>query len=252
MLTAERAKQDYKAKLITAEGYILYLLDIHRTEGWKWTFEPKQFCKEWEIPKSTFHRAVSNLKSRGLMNWEIEGKISIWKGSDIAVNDDCLTDETEVNEECLTDETAVSQVGQTRPIGETASLIDETPVPFVRQEKPKTLTRRSFQNPTYNIDKIHTKEESFQVKKDEEQENASSSLEDTPLSTEDLLKHLKWAEQGTKPTEAVIAQIREDGRYWPTLVQYARLHEWDMRSEQSYTTQVKEIIEQVKAKLKKA
>jgi hypothetical protein len=77
------------------------------------------------------------------------------------------------------------------------------------------------------------------------------NTQDGLLSKEELLRHLKWAEQGTKPTEAVIAQIREDGRYWPAFVQYARLHEWDMRNKESSTSHVKEIIEQVKAKLKK-
>lgn len=248
MMTAERAKHDYKAKLITAEAYILYLLEIHRTEGWKWTFEPKQFCKEWEIPKSTFYRTISSLKCKGLVNWEVEGKVSLWRGSDIAMPDEALIDETE---DSLTNETTVSRMGikAVPPSGQSVSPLGKSVSPM-RLKTARTLTEQTSQNPTDIKDILTNKEERLKAK--QEQEGISPNTQDGLLSKEDLLKHLKWAEQGTKPTEVVIAQIREDGRYWPAFVQYARLHEWDMRNQESCTSQVKEVIEQVKAKLKKA
>jgi hypothetical protein len=84
MIYASDAKELYKQKILSAEAYVLMIVKIHSKAGWKWTFDPKEFCAEWEISRSTFYRAVSRLKDKGFLNWEVEGKITVWHGSDIA------------------------------------------------------------------------------------------------------------------------------------------------------------------------
>lgn len=83
-MQAADAKELYQKKVLTAEAYILMLVRIHNKPGWKWTIDPKQFCREWGIKKSTFYNAISSLKTKGLLNWEPEGRLTLWYGSDIA------------------------------------------------------------------------------------------------------------------------------------------------------------------------
>jgi hypothetical protein len=64
-LTAERVKQDYVDGLITAEAYILYLLDIHSFGNVGWSIDATEATSKWNIPKRTYYRAIEKLKSSG-------------------------------------------------------------------------------------------------------------------------------------------------------------------------------------------
>jgi len=134
-MTAERAKADYKEKLITTEAYILYLLDAHRSIGWKWKVEPKEFCKTWDIPRSTFYKAISKLKTKGKLNWELEGTITLWRGSDIGMQDS------------LIDEPSSPTHETNSLVDETNSLVDETVVSLTRKQGTQTLTQQEVENP---------------------------------------------------------------------------------------------------------
>jgi hypothetical protein len=74
----------YSLKLLDTPAYVLLIVQTHGAAGWKWTFKVKDFCQEWGISKSAFYRAVSKLKDLDLLNWETDGSITIWHGSDIA------------------------------------------------------------------------------------------------------------------------------------------------------------------------
>ncbi len=137
-MTAHLAKEDYKAKLITAEAYVLYIIKARHSPGWKWTFDPKEFCQEWEIPKSTFYRVISNLKAKGKINWETSGTITVWHGTDIAMSETASpTNETD------------------SLMNETASPTNETEVPQVRLKSAKTLVVHFVHEPT-DIKQIDT------------------------------------------------------------------------------------------------
>jgi hypothetical protein len=90
-LTAEELKQAYKAGDINASRYILWIVKTHGKAGWKWSFTAREFCSEWEINERTFYRAVSKLRSEGLLNWETEGKITVWYDTVDATNLDTDT-----------------------------------------------------------------------------------------------------------------------------------------------------------------
>lgn len=86
-LMGSELRQMYEAKLLDAPAYVLLIVKTQRAAGWKWTFKIKDFCEEWGINERTFYRAVSKLKSMGLLNWETNGIITVWHGSDIAKSD---------------------------------------------------------------------------------------------------------------------------------------------------------------------
>lgn len=165
-ITADALKLHYKTRLITAEAYILYLVSIHRTPGWKWSIDPKEFCTTWEIAKSSFYRAIARLKAKGLMNWDVQGKINLWYGTDVSV-------------------TNYPKRKTVSPKHETSSPIRETPVPSVRLKKLETPVQQSVQSPTDNsylitnkIDNhisaaLDNQEVACAQEKEEEQESAS-------------------------------------------------------------------------------
>lgn len=210
-MTAQRAKSEYKEKLITAEAYILYLLDSHRSIGWKWTIEPKSFCKTWEIPRSTFYRAISNLKSKGKLNWEIEGTITLWKGSDIGMQDS-LTDEPSNP----TDET-------NSLTNETASLTDETVVLFMDKQGTQTLTEKEIENATDIKQREADSIESDTLPHTPSHEpptvaplagapTASALEEEKELTTKEIFDWLDRADNGECPPLWIIQQLL-DSKY---------------------------------------
>ncbi len=81
---SSQLREMYSLKLLDTPAYVLLIVQTHGAAGWKWTFKVKDFCQEWGISKSAFYRAVSKLKDLDLLNWETDGSITIWHGSDIA------------------------------------------------------------------------------------------------------------------------------------------------------------------------
>lgn len=75
--------QRYKSKLINAADFILSLVNIYRPKGQKLNVpSAKAFYTQFEIPKSTFYRAINKLKSlpKFGFHWEPNGSISLWCG----------------------------------------------------------------------------------------------------------------------------------------------------------------------------
>lgn len=73
--------QRYKSKLISAADYILSLTNIYRPKGQKLNLpSAKAFYEQFNIPKSTFYRALKRLESLPELgfNWEPTGGISLW------------------------------------------------------------------------------------------------------------------------------------------------------------------------------
>ncbi len=70
-LTKETAKQWYKHQHLTTTGYLLAIKGILRAPGSNLRIpNVVEFCKEWEIGKSAFYRAVNALKASGELDWE--------------------------------------------------------------------------------------------------------------------------------------------------------------------------------------
>ena len=133
-LMSSQLRQMYEAKLLDAPAYILLIVQCHGAAGWKWTFKVKDFCKEWGIPRPTFYRAVSKLKTLGLLHWEAGDTLTVWHGADIAR--DSLTDETTSltgDNPILTDETALSPLRL--KIAETPAVTESCDAPDYIQSK---------------------------------------------------------------------------------------------------------------------
>ncbi|WP_235018968.1 hypothetical protein [Tolypothrix sp. NIES-4075] len=249
-MTAERAKSDYKQKLITAEAYMLYLLDSHRSVGWKWTIEPKEFCKTWEIPRSTFYRAISSLKSKGKLNWEVQGKITLWRGSDIGI-EDSLTNGIDN----LTNETCSLTNGIDNLTNETCSLTNgidnltnETAVLLMGKQGTQSLVQQEFENLTdikqretdstesVSLPLTHNQEPpaiapfggaSPATALNEEEVPRDAEVPQVKLTNDELKTHLDAAVKGVMPSDDVIGQLR-DSDYWVCFRRAAEVHNWDL------------------------
>ena len=130
-------RQLYELKLLDAPAYILLIVKAQRAAGWRWTFKVKDFCKKWGITTPTFYRAVSKLKTMGLLHWETGETITVWHSADIAsslTNDIILSPENS-----LTDENQ----SITR---ENGILTDENGLSPMRIQTPETLASIAFQN----------------------------------------------------------------------------------------------------------
>lgn len=69
MITPEELKLNYKAGVLNAQTYLLYLIKTQRTEGWEWRFNVEEFCRKWEIAERTFYDALSKLRVKKLISW---------------------------------------------------------------------------------------------------------------------------------------------------------------------------------------
>lgn len=70
-LTEQRAREWYRNKHLSTTGYLLALKGILRPPGVNLVIpNVLAFCREWEITKSAFYRAVNALKASGEMDWE--------------------------------------------------------------------------------------------------------------------------------------------------------------------------------------
>ncbi len=78
-LTLEALRQDYKAKILNAETYLYYLIKAKNATGWRWRFNVKEFCAEWQIPERSFYRALSKLRAKNLIFWRPgDNTIILW------------------------------------------------------------------------------------------------------------------------------------------------------------------------------
>jgi hypothetical protein len=70
-LTKEEIKQWYRDKLLTSAGYLLAIKKVTRPPGTSLVIpNVLKFCREWEISKSAFYRAVNELREKGYTDWE--------------------------------------------------------------------------------------------------------------------------------------------------------------------------------------
>jgi hypothetical protein len=66
-LTLSDALFQYKKKLISATTLVYYYLRIKRPQGWKITLYQEEICKELNIGKSTFYKAIAKLLKKNLI-----------------------------------------------------------------------------------------------------------------------------------------------------------------------------------------
>jgi hypothetical protein len=70
-LTEAEIRQHYKDDLIGTTGYLYYIRKITCPPGKPFVIpNVLEFCRDWEIAKSAFYRAVDKLKQKGYMTWE--------------------------------------------------------------------------------------------------------------------------------------------------------------------------------------
>jgi hypothetical protein len=141
LMTISDVKEHYKAKLINAQAYVLYIVKANKAPNWKWTFNVKAFCTEWEIPERTFYWAISKLRSQGLLHWSIKERMTLWYETNIAQNPDT--------------DLALQDVAE--PVQDVAEPVQDVaePVQDVAEEKAESLDITSIQNAT-NINQIDT------------------------------------------------------------------------------------------------
>ncbi|NJO85310.1 MAG: hypothetical protein HC818_00095 [Synechococcaceae cyanobacterium RM1_1_27] len=76
---AQDLKEQYQKGFLTASGYLFFLIKSLRKDGWKLVIGSiDQFCKEWGFARRTFYRAKAQLLGEGMIDFQIEGTISLW------------------------------------------------------------------------------------------------------------------------------------------------------------------------------
>jgi hypothetical protein len=77
-MTVESLKQDYKLGLITATGYLYYIVKVSRKDGWLFVINNVEaFCKEWGFKRGTFYDAKAKCVALGLLKETIHGKVTL-------------------------------------------------------------------------------------------------------------------------------------------------------------------------------
>lgn len=75
-LNAQALKQDYKLGLITATGYLYYIVKVSRKDGWLFAIDDvTAFCKEWGLKRGTFYDAKAKCVTLGLLKETIHGRV---------------------------------------------------------------------------------------------------------------------------------------------------------------------------------
>ncbi len=156
---SSQLREMYSLKLLDTPAYVLLIVQTHGAAGWKWTFKVKDFCQEWGISKSAFYRAVSKLKDLDLLNWETDGSITIWHGSDIAKSSPTSGNLVPpVGIPVPPVGIPVPPVGiPVPPVGIPVPLVGipvppvGIPVPPVGIKNPEILNRQGVENPPYSI-----------------------------------------------------------------------------------------------------
>ncbi|MGB6299784.1 MAG: hypothetical protein WBF90_26905 [Rivularia sp. (in: cyanobacteria)] len=98
-LTKEEIKQWYRDKLLSTAGYLLAIKKVTKMPGSSLVIpNVLQFCREWEISKSAFYRAVNELRQKGYMDWEATHGIILKETKKVvsfpSVEEKCPTDGT--------------------------------------------------------------------------------------------------------------------------------------------------------------
>ena len=166
IMSVDQVQKDYKDKIITTEAYILYLVQTHRAAGWKWSFSIKEFCKQWEIKERSFYHALSRLKAKKRIYWEVKGAITLWWGADLAkVDYSDLTNSQDVDGIKAPQSVAEAVQHIAVPMQSVAEAVQHVAVPMqsVAQQMRETSTVQAFQSPTdikqINTDTTDSKEE---------------------------------------------------------------------------------------------
>lgn len=70
-MTKEEIKQWYRDKLMSTAGYLLAIKKVTKMPGSNMVIpNVLKFCRDWEISKSAFYRAVNELRQKGYLDWE--------------------------------------------------------------------------------------------------------------------------------------------------------------------------------------
>ena len=75
-LNAQTLRQDYELGLITATGYLYYIVKVSRKDGWLFAIDDvTTFCKEWGLKRATFYDAKAKCVTLGLLKETIKGRV---------------------------------------------------------------------------------------------------------------------------------------------------------------------------------
>ena len=133
-LTPAEVKTHWEKGNYTPRGYLHHLILAHRKPGWSWRIDNvSQFCREWEIPRSTFYKAKAILVTDGVITEKIVGSVEL---TVISTN------------ECTQPETGVSPQRQSvSDLRQSVSDLRQS-VSDLRQSEPETVDSKEVCDPT--------------------------------------------------------------------------------------------------------
>ena len=150
-LTLDALRQDYKAKVLNAETYLYYLIKARNKAGWEWIVNVKKFCAEWEIAKSTFYRALSNLREKNLIFWRpADNTVVIQWGKEVTKIANIHSGDSPSSPN---PDTVVAVQLVRKPLQDVREQFQHIrqPLQDVREQNPQTLTVAQSCNPSYSL-----------------------------------------------------------------------------------------------------
>ncbi len=77
-LTASALKEDYKRGLITATGYLYYIMKVSCKDGRSFAIDNRNaFCDEWGLSRGTFYDARAKCVALGLLERMSHTELSV-------------------------------------------------------------------------------------------------------------------------------------------------------------------------------
>ncbi len=133
-LTPAEVKAHWEKGNYTPRGYLHHLILAHRKPGWAWRIDNvSQFCRDWEIPRSTFYKAKAILVADGVITERIVGSVELT----VISTNECTQPETGVSD----GRQSVSDLRQVVP--DLRQVVSD-----LRQSQPETVDGKEVCDPT--------------------------------------------------------------------------------------------------------
>ncbi|NEP15434.1 MAG: hypothetical protein F6J97_00855 [Leptolyngbya sp. SIO4C1] len=192
----------------TPKGYLYHLILAQRRVGWWWRIDNvTEFCRQWEIPRSTFYRAKAALIAEGKLQENIIGAV------ELCIPDGSSEADLDSTNVCPAGETGVSLAGIPVPnLGQGVSLAGQS-VSDLGQVEPETEAEQTFCDATDLLQPFFNSPPqsvckdvcSFKQAQDPELLNSEDFSNDRPSVSNQSLE----------------AQENREGKYTPPILQRA-------------------------------
>ncbi|WP_158234504.1 hypothetical protein [Limnothrix sp. PR1529] len=177
-LTAEDVRWQWLNGLLTPSGYVYNLIRAQRKDGWKFRIaNVAAWCREHQIKRPTFYRAIAQLREANLLHFEVIGAIDLW----IRPHDRAIEPIEPVEN---TDDPTCPNL-DTRPQIWTPGLKSGHPASNLDREAPETQAPSEVEESYRSITDLSLSDPTAHPERDED-------LNDRPIAPFDEIEFREW------------------------------------------------------------